>query len=107
MKCSHCWTVNTETDVACVRCGAPIRRAPAEVPQWAYLFAVLCGIIPVLTLGGAIPVAVGVGGAGGCIKVARSTSLPLAARLILCLAITAGCWLVVGSVVMALAARLR
>jgi hypothetical protein len=102
MKCNRCWTVNAANDVTCVGCGQPLMRPPAEIPQWAYLFAVLCGIIPVLTLGGAIPVAVGVGGAGGCIKVARSGSMPLAVRVLLCLVITAGCWIAVGTLVMAI-----
>ncbi len=102
MKCNRCWTVNAATDAACVSCGLPLQRPPAEIPQWAYLFAVLCGIIPVLTLGGAVPVMVGVGGAGGCLKVARSGSLPLGVRVLLCLVITAGCWLAVGTLVLAL-----
>jgi hypothetical protein len=107
MKCPNCWTVNAATDVACISCGAPVRRPPAEIPQWAYFFAVLCGIIPVLTLGGAIPVMVGVGGAGGCIKVARSAAMPLVVRLFLCVAITAACWLAIGSVVLAFMAYRR
>ena len=62
------------------------------IPVWAWVFAVACGIIPVVTLGGAIPGAIGFGGAAGCIGVARNESMALAARVAICVAITVGCW---------------
>jgi hypothetical protein len=61
-------------------------------PGWAYLFATLCGIVPVLTLGGLIPIMVACSCAGGCLTVARTHSIPLMLRLFVCLAITAVCW---------------
>lgn len=71
----------------------PVPKPP--IPGWAWLFAVACGIIPVLTLGGAIPAAIGVGGAVGCVGVARNPSMPLGGRVALCVAITVGCWVLV------------
>jgi hypothetical protein len=67
------------------------------IPAWAWLFAVACGIIPVLTLGVAIPGAIGFGGAGGCVAVARNPDLPLAGRIAACVAITVGCWALVAA----------
>jgi hypothetical protein len=94
MKCPNCYALNGPNDDVCYGCRTPLRRAnTTRTPQWAYLFAAACGIIPILTLGGAIPAMVGFGGAGGCLTVARFASLPLVLRLFLCVAITGGCWL--------------
>ena len=68
------------------------KKPSPPIPAWAWVFAVACGIIPVLTLGGAIPGAIGFGGAGGCIAVARDPSKPVAVRVALCVGITALCW---------------
>src|SRR5262245_21036038 len=62
------------------------------IPWWAWCFAAACGIIPVITLGGAIPAAIGGGGAFGCIGVAREPKLSVATRVGICAAITGGCW---------------
>jgi len=74
---------------------APKTARPNEqlpIPPWAWVFVIACGIIPVITLGGAIPGAIGFGGAGGCLAVARNPSLDIAARIGICVAITAACW---------------
>lgn len=62
------------------------------IPIWAWGFAAACGIIPFITLGGAIPGAIGFGGAGGCIAVARNPGMSLGARVAACVAITVCCW---------------
>lgn len=64
------------------------------IPVWAWVFAVACGAIPVITLGGAIPGALGFGGAAGCVSVARDPDKPVGTRLAICAAITGACWLV-------------
>jgi hypothetical protein len=69
--------------------------AKPPIQPWAWAFAVACGIIPVLTLGGAIPGAIGFGGAGGCIAVGRNDQMSVAARLAACAGITVGCWVLV------------
>ncbi len=71
----------------------PPSRAVPPAPAWANVFAVACGLIPLVTLGGAIPMAIGCGGASGCIAVARNSQLDMPTRLTLCTAITVGCWL--------------
>jgi hypothetical protein len=64
------------------------------IPAWGWVFAVLCGIIPVLTLGGAIPAAIGIGGASACANIARMVSLPLVLRMLACAGLTTVCWTV-------------
>ena len=59
-------------------------------PKWAWLFVVASGALVVF--GGAIPVAFGLGGATGCIAVSRSEK-SVAIRVLLCVLITAGCWI--------------
>ena len=38
-------------------------------PWWVWLFAVICGVIPVLAVGGAIPMMIGIGGASLCFAI--------------------------------------
>lgn len=66
------------------------KRPP--IPWWAWVFAVACGAIPVLTLGGALPGAIGFGGAGACVTLARNRELPVVVRVAFCTAITAACY---------------
>lgn len=62
------------------------------IPGWAWIFAIACGIIPILTLGGAIPGAIGGGGAFGCIAIAREPSMALGIRIAVCTGISMLCW---------------
>jgi hypothetical protein len=91
-----------------------LAHKPVEVPSlsqptpaWGWFFAVACGIIPVLTLGGAIPTGVGLGGAQMCLTVARSRSLPGLVQVFLCLTITASCWIIVAATLVGLAILLH
>lgn len=104
MKCRSCYALNAASDVNCFSCGRPLNRAPAEhtftqklaspnTPGWSYLFIILCGLIPVVALGGCIPILLGFGGASACLAVARQTWLPTLVKVPVCLVITAGCWL--------------
>ncbi|MAE65182.1 MAG: hypothetical protein CMJ18_13000 [Phycisphaeraceae bacterium] len=73
---------------------APDESTPKpRAPWWAWLFVAGCVLIPILTLGGAIPGAIGGGGAFACHAVAREASNPTAIRIGICAAILAGCWL--------------
>ncbi len=63
-------------------------------PPWAWIFVGLCGAIPLVTLGGAIPAAIGFGAAAGCSGVARLKNLSTATRVGICLAITMAAWAV-------------
>ena len=62
------------------------------IPIWAWGFAIACIAIPIITVGGAIPGAIGGGGAAGCVSVARDDTKALGTRLFLCGGITALCW---------------
>ena len=68
------------------------KKPQGPIPAWAWIFAVGCAIIPFLTLGGAIPGAIGFGGAAACIGVARDGATSVNKRILICTAITAGCW---------------
>jgi len=58
------------------------------IPKWSYIFVVLCGIIPFVSLGGALPVLLGMGGAGICI----STAMPTLVRIVLSSVVTVMVW---------------
>jgi len=68
----------------------PNKKQP--VPRWVWLFAAACIAIPVLSLGGAIPGAIGVGGAFYCVAVARQSGKTTRRKLVHCAAATAACW---------------
>lgn len=75
--------------------------AQPAIPPWAWVFVVACGAIPVVAIGGAIPMALGFGGAGGCIGLARDTKKPLGLRVGGCVAITVLCWALFGALLYA------
>lgn len=66
-------------------------KKPA-IPRWVWPFAAACASIPVLAIGGAIPTAIGVGGAFYCIAVARETKKTTRRKLVHCAAATVACW---------------
>lgn len=73
--------------------GRPVAGSAAiPIPSWGYLFVVACALVPVVSLGGAIPSLLGFGGAGACAKLARDTSRPAPTRVLLCAAVTVGVW---------------
>lgn len=63
-------------------------------PPWAWIFAAICFAIPVISLGGAIPAMIGVGGGLGCLTIARQLKTRTRNRVVLCGAVVAGCWAV-------------
>lgn len=78
--------------------GKPVAGSAAiPIPSWGYLFVVASVLVPVVSLGGAIPCVLGFGGAGTCAKLARDTSRPVATRVLLCAAMTVGVWGVFGA----------
>lgn len=60
-------------------------------PKWSIVFVILCILIPIISLGGALPAVIGVVGALACVQISK-TSLPVAARIALCILITAAAW---------------
>lgn len=71
--------------------GKPYLSAP-PIPPWAWVFAGLCALIPLLSLGGLFPLFFGLGGAAGCIAIARDTRRKTLTRVLLCLAMTVLSW---------------
>jgi hypothetical protein len=63
-----------------------------EYPPYRVLFYVAIGVIPVLTLGGAIPVGIAAGGISACRKIATDARQPHVNRILFCLGITVACW---------------
>lgn len=60
-------------------------------PAWVVVFSILCLLIPIISLGGALPALLGCGGLALCVSVSK-TSLPSAVRVILCTLITLLAW---------------
>lgn len=71
-----------------------IAASPKVMPAWAWIFVLACAIIPVLTVGGAIPAAIGAGGGVGCYWVAKGTDWITSTKVMACLAITVITWTV-------------
>jgi hypothetical protein len=63
------------------------------LPPWAWVFVVGCIALPVVNLGGAIPGALGFGGAAACANVAKKKDWETAPRVLVCALIAAGVWL--------------
>jgi len=57
------------------------------------LFIVGCLAVPIVTLGGAVPGALGFGGAAGCANMAKKAGWEVLPRVMACAAITGGVWL--------------
>jgi hypothetical protein len=62
------------------------------IPLWAWPFAAACIAIPIVAIGGAIPTAIGAGGAFYCIAVARKAGKTTRRKLVHCVAVSAACW---------------
>jgi hypothetical protein len=80
--------------------------APAEVPRWGWGFVLACAIIPVLTVGGLVPVVIGVAGATSCYRTSRDESIPPRSRMLRCAGITTACWAATAAFLALLAAAL-
>src|SRR5436190_17401625 len=68
--------------------GRPV-ALPGKMPSWAWGFIVACGAIPVVTLGGALPAMIGVGGVVGCRAASLDTSMAAGTRVAIGVGITA------------------
>jgi hypothetical protein len=61
-------------------------------PTWVMGFVIANVLIPIVSLGGAIPLVLGFGGATICVNVSK-TAMPITARALLCVGITVAAWL--------------
>jgi hypothetical protein len=96
--------------VVCLKCGAeclvPASVATPEklpLPWWAWVFAAACALIPIITIGGAIPTAIGFGGAAACLGIARMPTMHAAARVGICSGVAFACWFAFGLLVIGVA----
>jgi hypothetical protein len=99
----------TTADARCAACGALPNYGPniTYVPFYAYVFAIACGMIPAIALGGLVPIALGIGGAGACIKLSSTGSLPAPIRFLSCLVVTGVCWALFAAMLMGIMAIRR
>lgn len=67
-------------------------KPSTPVPVWGWLFIIACGVIPIISLGGVIPAALGIGGAFGCASITRNASLSVIQKVIFSIGVTILCW---------------
>jgi hypothetical protein len=74
-----------------IHTGQPVAKLQ-PVPKWVWIFVVICAAIPVLTLGGAIPAVLGIGGAVACVVISRRPTRSIRAKVSWLVGITALVW---------------
>jgi hypothetical protein len=89
--------------VHAVRNGAPLSGSATDpIPAWAWVFLIACGIIPIISLGGAVPALIAVAGVRGTLSVARLNRWSVGLRAGACVGIALACWGSFGMLIMAL-----
>lgn len=68
-------------------------EAFSGLPPWAWIFIVGSAAIPVVSLGGAVPGALGFGAAAGCANLAKREKWSTGLRLLACAAVAGCAWL--------------
>jgi|LSQX01.3.fsa_nt_gb hypothetical protein len=63
-----------------------------SIPWWNWIFAAACIAIPIVALGGLLPVVIGLLGAVYCMRVSVSPYSKTTFKLLSCLGITVACW---------------
>jgi len=88
------YSYDLEVDGISMNTGKPSDDAAVSmpVPKWAWVFVGLCGLLPVLSLGGAVPTAIGGMGIVGCLQHSRRTHVSVWLRVLVCSLITFACW---------------
>jgi hypothetical protein len=74
-----------------VQSGRPVAQL-TNLPKWIWFFIVACGIIPLFTLGGAIPIVIGLGGASACAVVSRHPTRSVRMKAVWAAGITMAAW---------------
>ncbi len=64
-----------------------------KVPWWGWIFAVLGIVIPVVSLGGALPVLLGIAAAVSCIRISVQPQMKTAVKAFICFGITVLAWI--------------
>jgi len=96
------YTYDLAIDGNSVTTGKSLTALP-PIPGWTWLFVIACGVIPLIALGGALPIVLGFGGAAGCIVTARDTSKTMGVRVAICVGITVLVWILFAALVIGVA----
>src|SRR5262249_34550023 len=73
--------------------GVPVPGSAAiPLPKWALAFMVACAVIPVVSLGGALPALLAIGGVRGVLSAARASRWSTGIRAGVCALIMVACW---------------
>lgn len=70
-----------------------------SIPKWTWFFVAICVAIPVVSIGGGIPAAIGVGGAFACISVVRKSSQSRQVQALICTVVSLVCWVLFALIV--------
>ena len=71
------------------------------MPWWAWIFIVSCALIPIISLGGAIPVVWGLCGAMVCDNISKSAKMKKAIKVLACMGVTVLAWGLFGVLILA------
>jgi hypothetical protein len=74
------------------------------IPKWVWLFVVACAAIPLASLGGGLPMALGAGGAFACVALSRRPGASTSARVASCAGVLVLCWILFIALVVAVSA---
>ena len=74
-----------------IQTGQPVAKLQS-IPRWVWIFVVACAAIPVVTLGGAIPALLGIGGAAACIVISRHPARSTRSKALWAVGITLLAW---------------
>ncbi len=74
-----------------VQTGRPVAKLQ-PMPKWVWVFIVACVAVPVVTLGGAIPALLGIGGAWICVVLSRLHTRSTTTKILLAVVTTAVTW---------------
>jgi hypothetical protein len=94
------YSYDIELDGRSLSTGEPASEPAVQpdTPAWAWTFVVLCALIPVVTVGGAFPVLIGMLGATQCRRVSVWSTVGVPAKVAVCSLITVGCWMLLALV---------
>lgn len=76
---------------------APLKR----MPWWAWLFIAICVAVPIVSLGGAVPVLIAALGSMWCIRLSVSPNIKTSLKVLSCFGVSALAWALYGLLVFA------
>lgn len=67
-----------------------------SMPWWTWVFIIACAAVPIISLGGALPVMFSLSCAAGCVKVSVMPNMSEILKVMCCFAISALDWVMLG-----------